>query len=114
MIHCGQNAELKFFIDIKQVRIFAAVPVDLTSIAGIDDEVAKMMGFGGFDTTKNKKVRDDLTIFHRLFHLTISSYLVNGEVKLTFFCHGNECTIILYPIFESEALALVILINSLY
>ncbi|KAF8366627.1 snrp-27 [Pristionchus pacificus] len=33
-----------------------AVPVDLTSIAGIDDEVAKMMGFGGFDTTKNKKV----------------------------------------------------------
>ncbi|GMR56371.1 hypothetical protein PMAYCL1PPCAC_26566, partial [Pristionchus mayeri] len=33
-----------------------AAPVDLSSIAGIDDEVAKMMGFGGFDTTKNKKV----------------------------------------------------------
>ncbi|GMT02614.1 hypothetical protein PENTCL1PPCAC_24788 [Pristionchus entomophagus] len=33
-----------------------AAPVDITSVAGIEDEVAKMMGFGGFETTKNKKV----------------------------------------------------------
>lgn len=50
----------KIQFNIININIFAAVPVDLTSIAGIDDEVAKMMGFGGFDTTKNKKVRTDI------------------------------------------------------
>lgn len=31
-------------------------PITLDSVADAGDDMAKMMGFAGFDTTKNKKV----------------------------------------------------------
>uniref|UniRef100_A0AC34FW36 U4/U6.U5 small nuclear ribonucleoprotein 27 kDa protein n=1 Tax=Panagrolaimus sp. ES5 TaxID=591445 RepID=A0AC34FW36_9BILA len=34
--------------------------IDLDSLANAEDDMMKMMGFGGFDTTKNKKVEGNM------------------------------------------------------